>query len=290
MSSNEAKLYQKIMSDKATQAELIRAVSEAERVETIVRLGETHGLPVTPEAVHEYLMRGQNEELSDTDLEMVVGGKGRASAEEPEGLNMVGDDDDDILSGGDGNDTMDGGFGNDFMRGKGGNDVMDGGSGRDLMWGNEGNDTMNGGAGGDSMSGGTGDDSMDGGASNDTMEGGSGNDSMDGGTGNDELIGGSGNDTMDGGSGTDWLDGGVGNDVLTGGAGRDVFVFTEADGSDTITDFNPAEDVLRMEGAEYADFDARIENGNTIIEFGETVITLEGVEMEKDQIWSQMLS
>ena len=72
MKTNEAKLYQKIMSDRIVLAELIKAGSEIERIEIIVRQGESHSLSVPPEAVHGFLMRGHNEELSDVELEMVV--------------------------------------------------------------------------------------------------------------------------------------------------------------------------------------------------------------------------
>ena len=69
---------------------------------------------------------------------------------------------------------------------------------------------------------------------------------------NNGLQGLDGNDTMDGGGGNDQLVGGNGNDRLTGGPGLDIFRFDSALNAttnvDTITDFAPMEDVLRLEG------------------------------------------
>ena len=62
------------------------------------------------------------------------------------------------------------------------------------------------------------------------------------------VLGGAGADHLTGGPGADFIAGGAGNDTLTGGPGADHFLFTrDSDGSDTITDFNPAEgDVLEI--------------------------------------------
>lgn len=58
------------------------------------------------------------------------------------------------------------------------------------------------------------------------------------GAGDDTVFGGAGNDRIDGGAGQDKLAGGAGRDTLTGGAGNDRFVFNNAGGGDTITDFD----------------------------------------------------
>ena len=66
-------------------------------------------------------------------------------------------------------------------------------------------------------------------------------DTLSGRDGADTLGGGAGNDTLDGGAGDDTLYGGAGTDTLTGGPGADTFVFAAGHGTDTITDFSPAE-------------------------------------------------
>jgi Ca2+-binding RTX toxin-like protein len=93
------------------------------------------------------------------------------------------------------------------------------------------------------------------------LKGGTENDIINGFAGNDNLYGGNGMDTLIGGEGNDTLVGGAGFDILTGGSGADIFVFKgyinhtpqsggvvhvqSADGFDTITDFNPAQDAIK---------------------------------------------
>ncbi len=60
-------------------------------------------------------------------------------------------------------------------------------------------------------------------------------------------IGTDGNDSLAGGSGNDRLEGRGGNDLLTGGAGDDLFVFGASAGSDTVTDFDLADDIMVLE-------------------------------------------
>ncbi len=97
-----------------------------------------------------------------------------------------------------------------------------------------------------------GNDSVDGGGGNDFISAGAGKDFVLGGDGNDIILGGGGNDTINGGNGDDLIFGEAGQDILTGGAGKDVFVFNPANTDstltkfDTITDFNPLEDILSM--------------------------------------------
>ncbi|WP_375550985.1 DUF4214 domain-containing protein [Rhodophyticola porphyridii] len=88
--------------------------------------------------------------------------------------------------------------------------------------------------------------SYDPGAVSDTLLGSDGGDAITGTAAGEVISGGQGDDTLNGGTGNDILMDGTGADRLTGGAGRDVFVMT-ADGiDDTITDFDPAEDVLDL--------------------------------------------
>lgn len=110
----------------------------------------------------------------------------------------------------------------DFLAGDGGNDTLIGNGGNDLL---------------------------DGGAGNDTLNAGDGNDLLNGDTGNDKLVGGTGDDLLNGGAGNDSLDGGTGTDTLRGGTGKDNFLFNSAlDGKiDTILDFNPTDDTIKLE-------------------------------------------
>lgn len=85
------------------------------------------------------------------------------------------------------------------------------------------------------------------------ITGNSGKNSITGSDGNDTLKGGSGFDTLSGGNNDDRLYGGLNNDRLTGGSGKDNFYFdTALDGKfnvDTITDFKPVDDTIRLENA-----------------------------------------
>lgn len=64
--------------------------------------------------------------------------------------------------------------------------------------------------------------------------------------GNDWVFGDAGNDQISTGSGNDILIGGAGNDVMTGGTGADTFVYNFGDGTDTVSDFNVIEDIIRL--------------------------------------------
>ncbi|MEZ2230303.1 calcium-binding protein [Microcoleus sp.] len=155
----------------------------------------------------------------------------------------------DLVLSGKGNDVIGAGPGNDIVAAGKGNDIVSGGDGDDLLFGNQGNDLLDGGAGNDTVSGDQGNDTVLGGAGNDMVYGGAGNDIVSGGDGNDSVYGGQGNDTVDGGAGNDFISGDRGSDVLTGGAGSDTFYFASAGGDfgvDTITDFTPVEDKIRL--------------------------------------------
>jgi len=141
-----------------------------------------------------------------------------------------------IITGGAGADSLTGGIGNDTLVGSGGNDTMIGGLGNDTYVltntsgitvteaTGEGTDTASTSVlttlslmsfanienltyTGASSFNGTGD------AGANVLTGNAGNDSLDGGAGIDTLIGGAGNDTLNGGGQTDSLVGGEGNDI-----------------------------------------------------------------------------
>ncbi len=76
-------------------------------------------------------------------------------------------------------------------------------------------------------------------------------------TGIDAIDLAGGHDVAIGSSGDDVLIGGTGNDALTGGLGADTFVFRDADGQDTITDFGTGDDLVRLEQVDgFSDFAA----------------------------------
>jgi Ca2+-binding RTX toxin-like protein len=191
--------------------------------------------------------------------------------------NLTGTSGTDVLFGGLGNDTISGGNGMNFIAADAGNDTLIGGADTDLMDGGSGADSMTGYGGNDiyfvdnagdsvvendvnggvdmvrstisfAMTGtasaveigrleGTADINLTGNSLDNRLSGNSGANVLDGGAGNDILNGNAGNDT---------LVGGAGNDLLTGGSGADTFVFSGSINSDTITDFNVAEDKLDL--------------------------------------------
>lgn len=213
--------------------------------------------------------------------------------------NLTGTSSANDLTGGAGNDTLDGRGGNDTLTGLdgddsliggGGADVLDGGNGIDDIRGGGGNDDILGGAGDDSIRAGSGSDSIDGGEGNDWISASSGNDYVDGGAGDDLLkggkdddtiLGGEGDDTIRGENGDDLLIGGTGADEFTGGDGADTFrldTLTE-DAGDVITDFDPLNDLIELDGFEGESADIVMtdtDNGLQIVA-GEAHVLLQGI-------------
>jgi Ca2+-binding RTX toxin-like protein len=137
----------------------------------------------------------------------------------------------------------------------------------------------------DLLNGTPGPDQIQGLGGHDEILGREGDDVLDGGDGNDEVFGGDGDDTVDGGEGDDQLDGRGGNDTLTGGPGRDLFFYYARvdNGSDTITDFNSAEDTILLDGFTAADVEFRTENGDTMLNLADRGrIILRGVAQLDD--------
>jgi serralysin len=197
---------------------------------------------------------------------------------------------DDTLQGGDGNDTLLAGLGNDTLEGGAGNDFLSGGQGDDNINTGQGDDVVHGGAGNDQIGGMAGRDTVMAGAGDDFIAwndptgdvvfGGRGNDTILGGnvaadeihggagddlirafatspesaTASDRLFGDAGDDVVIGGNAADIIEGGRGDDILTGNDGADVFRFANQAGDDTITDFDPSEDVVELVGFD-ASFD-----------------------------------
>ena len=137
-------------------------------------------------------------------------------------LELIGTEDDDILTGARGDDFIDGLGDDDILQGFGGNDQILGGSGDDLIAAGTGNDTVNGNDGKDDILGGEGNDLLDGGPGADRILGESGDDIIDGGPGADRILGGSGDDIIDGGPGADRILGESGDDIIDGGPGADI--------------------------------------------------------------------
>ncbi len=168
-------------------------------------------------------------------------------------LHVVGDERDNRLNGAWGDDIVEGGDGDDRLRGR---------DGDDRLWGEAGNDFLHGGAG---------DDFLHGGAGNDTLRGGKGDDVLYGGGGDDTLYGGRGNDTLEVWGGTN---------TLTGGAGRDRFHFIQAEDASvsTVTDFEDGLDTIIIRGQTFRDIAIAQEGEDTVIRYGNAVITLEDVQ------------
>ena len=118
------------------------------------------------------------------------------------------------------------------------------------------------------------------GAGNDVVYGGAGSDTLLGQDGNDILFGEADNDYLFGHAGNDTLYGGRGDDRLNGGADIDTYVIYANEGHDTITyDYKTAtdgNDILHLPNISYGQpRQIRADNGNLIIDFGNSSITLE---------------
>ncbi|KRQ97736.1 choice-of-anchor I family protein [Bradyrhizobium valentinum] len=157
--------------------------------------------------------------------------------------------------------------------------VINGTNGSNLLFGTEGVDLVNAGGSTDFVFAQGGDDVVNAGTGNDFVFGGAGKDILRGEAGRDILFGENGNDT---------LAGGRGNDQLYGGQGNDTFVFQRGDGRDLVFDFQSgagSDDVIQLDAAAFADFNALMQSGavsntqiGTEIEYSDgSSITLVGV-------------
>ncbi|MEM6899200.1 MAG: calcium-binding protein [Pseudomonadota bacterium] len=136
--------------------------------------------------------------------------------------------------------------------------IFYGHGGNDNLWGGlGGSDTLYGGDGNDQIEAQWGDDTYSKTTSN-QLFGEAGDDRINGAQGNDVLDGGTGNDILRGRGGNDTLLGGAGDDQLTGGSGADRFVFEDASGADTITDFQNFSDLIDLSATTLAFADLTI--------------------------------
>ncbi len=155
------------------------------------------------------------------------------------------------------------------FRGGSGNDNVTGNGAKNTVWGYDGNDRAN--LGGKA----------------DTAYGGVGKDRLNGGAGNDKLNGGKGKDILNGGKGNDKLDGGAGNDVMNGQGGKDTFMFVRnKSGDDTIKGFQANKDTIQIDlgSARPNSVDVSTRNGDTIIDYGNSSVTLEDVRLSRSDI------
>lgn len=103
-----------------------------------------------------------------------------------------------------------------------------------------------------------------------------GKSSFAGTAGDDNVTGGNGRDTLSGGAGDDILSGANGDDVLNGGSGRDTFVLLRTgNGSDTIGDFSPHDDLIGLSGGlRYNQLTFANVSGGVAIRFGTSTLAL----------------
>lgn len=166
--------------------------------------------------------------------------------------------------------------------GRGTDDVLTGGKPAEVLWGLSGDDTLRSGKGSDILYGG---------ADNDDLFAGRGKDKLFGGAGKDLLKGQDGDDRLFGQKGKDVLDGGSGKDVLTGGRGADSFVFGLGHGKDKVKDFKDDEDTLVLDDALWTGTltkaqvirkFASVEGGDTVFDFDEDMLIVQGVAVAMD--------
>jgi VCBS repeat-containing protein len=179
--------------------------------------------------------------------------------------NIVGTNNDDIITDGNGNDVIAGLAGNDSITaGNGNNTISDGdgndtitagnginainvGNGNDTVTVGNNNNTITAGNGNDTITVGNGSNTIVAGSGADTIHAGNGGNSISAGAGNDVITSGSGNDTIDGGGGSDHISAGGGNDIVTYNMSENVGatnVYDGGKGTDTLT--------LELTHAQYA--------------------------------------
>jgi Ca2+-binding RTX toxin-like protein len=156
---------------------------------------------------------------------------------------LVGDAENNYLSGLDGDDVIDGGEGSDILSGGTGKNILKGGNGNDQFIVGEGFNTIDGGYGSDTLNYKKAKAGIEivldtkvakiEGIETDTFEdidgvmGSDFNDTIIGDDNSNRLFGGDGDDFIDGGGWSDIISGGKGNNTLHGGTGNDEFILSE---------------------------------------------------------------
>lgn len=176
-----------------------------------------------------------------TDIENLIGSSLNDS--------LIGNNKHNILDGGAGNDKLNGGVGADNMIGGLGNDTFIVNNASDVVTENlnEGTDKIN-----SSIT-----YTLPNNVENLTLTGALAINGIGNGQAN-SIIGNVANNQLFGGAGNDILNGGAGTNILTGGTGNDTFRFSTNTHSDTIIDYNVANDTVQLENAV---FTALITNG-----------------------------
>ena len=157
------------------------------------------------------------------------------------GVQLIGDDAANTLSGTPGNDTLDGQGGDDTLNGLGGDDILIGGSGAD---------SLNGGAGNDWASYSTATAAIIANLATPAIN--TGDASGDSYRSIENLLGSDFADTLIGDAMANILEGGAGNDTLRGAAGADTFRFSGSFGTDSIGTSANA-DIATSDSLEFSD-------------------------------------
>ena len=157
------------------------------------------------------------------------------------GVQLIGDDAANTLSGTPGNDTLDGQGGDDTLNGLGGDDILIGGSGAD---------SLNGGAGNDWASYSTATAAIMANLATPAIN--TGDASGDSYRSIENLLGSDFADTLIGDAAANILEGGAGNDTLRGAAGADTFRFSGSFGLDSIGTGANA-DIATSDSLEFSD-------------------------------------
>lgn len=187
------------------------------------------------------------EEINGTeDKDLILGKNGNNI------INAFGGDDvifedggNDVIDAGEGNDIVYAGADNDIVFAQGGDDLVYSGLGDDMIFGGDGHDAIFADGGNDVVFAGSGNDMVTGGYGNDVISGDDGDDMLYGESGNDALFGRDGNDELFGTDGYDLLNGGAGDDLLDGGSEADEMI--GGMGDDTYVVDNAADIVTEME-------------------------------------------